>query len=227
MKKLMLTVASAALGVGIAWPASAQISDADCQKMFETADVNQDGSLGAGEVDKFLVLMSTKPKDASMVTLDEFMAECRKDSFKTVQEAAVAPAPDTNNAAKSSADENVTAEQPSTATEQPATAEQPAAGQDSSTSTTTTTEQSATAEQPAAGQDFEHCDYYHNRSRGDGGAAGSHDRSGRKCYRAIGSPRAAGSHGTTCCHPGAGGNSPNASQRVGFQADRRDSDVGR
>ncbi len=151
MKKLMLTVASAALGVGIAWPATAQTSDADCKTMFETADVNKDGSLGPGEADKYVVLMSTKPKDANLVTLDEFLAECQKDAFKDMKAAAVAPAPDTNTAAKDSASENVTAEQPSTSTEQSAAVEQPAAGQDSSS--TTTSDPAVTAEQPAAGQD--------------------------------------------------------------------------
>ena len=148
MKKLMLTVAGAALGIGLALPGQAQTLDADCQKMFETADVNKDGSLGAGESDKFVVLMSTKPKDAAIVTMDEFMAECRKDAFKGMQEAAVTP--DTNTAAKTSSDATATtaeqpaatAEQPAATTEQPAaTAEQPAA---------TAEQPAATAEQPAA-----------------------------------------------------------------------------
>jgi sporulation protein YlmC with PRC-barrel domain len=143
MKRLMLTVAGAALGIGMTMPSLAQTTDADCRKMFENADTNKDGALGAGESDKFVVLMSTKPKDAAMVTMEEFLAECRKDAFKTIQEAALAPpAQDSNAAAKSSSD----AASGSTAATQPTT--------EQSASSTTTTEQSAsgsvTTEQPAA-----------------------------------------------------------------------------
>jgi sporulation protein YlmC with PRC-barrel domain len=100
-----------------------------------------------------------------MVTMEEFMAECRKDAFKTVQDAALSPAPDSNTAAKSSsetasgstaatqptteqsASSTTTTEQPSASSEQTATVEQPAAEQPA-----TTTEQTAAAEQPAAEQ---------------------------------------------------------------------------
>jgi sporulation protein YlmC with PRC-barrel domain len=166
MKKLMLTVASAALGIGMVIPGNAQTLDADCQKLFEQADTNKDGSLGAGESDKFVVLMSAKPKDAGMVTMEEFMAECRKDAFKSIQEAAVTPAPDSNSAAKTSSDVaaegSTSATQPATSTDQAAastttsaeqttttaTVEQPAAS-----TTTATTDPAATAEQPAASTD--------------------------------------------------------------------------
>jgi sporulation protein YlmC with PRC-barrel domain len=166
MKKLMLTVASAALGIGMVIPSNAQTLDADCQKLFEQADTNKDGSLGAGESDKFVVLMSAKPKDAGMVTMEEFMAECRKDAFKSIQEAAVTPAPDSNSAAKTSSDtaaeSSTSATQPATSTDQAAsstttsteqtttaaTVEQPAAS-----TTTATTDPAATAEQPAASTD--------------------------------------------------------------------------
>jgi sporulation protein YlmC with PRC-barrel domain len=94
------------------------------------------------------------------------MAECRKDAFKSIQEAAVTPAPDSNSAAKTSSDVaaegSTSATQPATSTDQAAastttsaeqttttaTVEQPAAS-----TTTATTDPAATAEQPAASTD--------------------------------------------------------------------------
>ena len=137
MNKLIIASAAAALMVGISGSAFAAMSAADCQSLFERADISKDGSLQADEAKVFLDAMNqaqVKPKDVSMVTKDEFTMACEKDAFANIDPATIGTAASTT----------ATTEQPAATTEQSTTAtiEQPAA----------TTEQSTTAttEQPAA-----------------------------------------------------------------------------
>jgi len=118
---------------------------ADCQTLFQKADINKDGSLQSEEAKVFLDAMDkaqVKPADAAMVKQDEFMAACQKDAFASIDPASIG----------SSQTAAAPAEQPAATTEQPAaTTEQPAATTDQSAATTeqpaTTTEPAATGEQ--------------------------------------------------------------------------------
>ncbi|CAN5410590.1 hypothetical protein BH10PSE7_BH10PSE7_34420 [soil metagenome] len=59
-------------------------SEADCKAMFEKADMNKDSTLAQDEADGFVKAMTgagTKPKDATMMSMDEFMSECSKGTF--------------------------------------------------------------------------------------------------------------------------------------------------
>src|SRR5829696_4432833 len=123
MNKLIIASAAAALMLGVSAPAFAQATPADCDNLFQRADVNKDGSLQADEAKVFLDAMNkaqVKPQDASMIKKDEFVAACQKNAFVDIK-------PDTIGAA-------------STTT---------AATTDQSASTTTTTEQPATTDQSA------------------------------------------------------------------------------
>jgi len=107
---------------------------ADCQSLFQKADINKDGSLQTEEAKVFLDAMDkaqVKPADAAMVKQDEFMAACEKDAFASIDPATIG----------SSQTAAAPAEQPAATTDQSATAttDQPAAG--------TTTEPAATGEQ--------------------------------------------------------------------------------
>jgi PRC-barrel domain protein len=133
MNKLIIASAAAALMMGISGSAFAAMSAADCQSLFQRADISKDGSLQADEAKVFLDAMNqaqVKPKDISMVTKDEFTMACEKDAFANIDPATIGTAASTT----------ATTDQGTTTTEQPAA------------STTTTTEQSTTAttEQPAA-----------------------------------------------------------------------------
>jgi len=108
---------------------------ADCQTMFQKADINKDGSLQSEEAKVFLDAMDkaqVKPADAAMVKQDEFMAACEKDAFASIDPASIG----------SSQTAAAPAEQPAATTDQPE-----AATTDQSSGAATTTEPAATAEQ--------------------------------------------------------------------------------
>jgi len=107
---------------------------ADCQTLFQKADINKDGSLQSEEAKVFLDAMDkaqVKPADAALVKQDEFMAACQKDAFASIDPATIG----------SSQTAAAPAEQPAATTEQPATATT------DQSATATTTEPAATGEQ--------------------------------------------------------------------------------
>lgn len=154
MNKLIIASAAAALMLGVSAPAFAQATPADCDNLFQRADVNKDGSLQADEAKLFVDAMNKaqlKPQDASMVKKDEFLAACQKNAFVDIKPETVGTAAATQPATtdQSQTSTATKTEQPATATTEQtqtgaATTEQPA---------TTTTEQTqtgtATTEQPA------------------------------------------------------------------------------
>src|SRR5215211_8130878 len=152
MNKLILTSAAAALMIGTTGIATAA-TPADCQALFQKADVNKDGSLQSEEAKVFLDAMDkaqVKPADAALVKQDEFMAACQKDAFASIDPASIgssqtAAAPAEQPAATTD-QSAATSEQPATTTEPAATGEQTTTvttdqSQQPPTTTTTTTEQ--------------------------------------------------------------------------------------
>jgi len=134
MNKLIITSAAAALMIGASGIATAA-TPADCQTLFQKADINKDGSLQSEEAKVFLDAMDkaqVKPADAAMVKQDEFMAACEKDAFASIDPASIG----------SSQTAAAPAEQPAATTDQPE-----AATTDQSSGAATTTEPAATAEQ--------------------------------------------------------------------------------
>jgi hypothetical protein len=156
MNKLIIASAAAALMLGVSAPAFAQATPADCDNLFQRADVNKDGSLQADEAKLFLDAMNkaqVKPQDASMIKKDEFLAACQKNAFVDIKPETIGAASTTGAATTDqSASTTTTTEQPATTTTDQtqtgtaATTEQPATT-DQSASTTTTTEQPATTDQ--------------------------------------------------------------------------------
>jgi hypothetical protein len=157
MNKLIFASAAAALMLGVSAPAFAQATAADCQSLFQRADVNKDGSLQADEAKVFIEAMDkaqVKPQDVSMVKQEEFLAACQKNAFVNIDPATIGTASATGTATTEQAQTGTaTTEQPATTTQTTdqaqtgtATTEQPAA-------TTQTTDQAqtgtATTEQPA------------------------------------------------------------------------------
>jgi putative membrane protein len=60
------------------------MSDADCTAMWKQADANNDGQLGAGEVDRYAASMRAASKTSAqqgVLTQSEFMDNCRADVF--------------------------------------------------------------------------------------------------------------------------------------------------
>jgi len=134
MNKLIIASAAAALMIGTSGIAAAA-TPADCQALFQKADINKDGSLQSEEAKVFLEAMDkaqVKPADAAMVKQDEFMAACQKDAFAGIDPATIG----------SSQKAAATAEQPAATTDQSA-----AATTDQSSGAATTTEPAATSEQ--------------------------------------------------------------------------------
>jgi hypothetical protein len=134
MNKLIITSAAAALMIGASGIATAA-TPADCQTLFQKADINKDGSLQSEEAKVFLDAMDkaqVKPADAAMVKQDEFMAACEKDAFASIDPASIGS---TQTAA-------APAEEPAATTEQSG-----AATTDQSSGAATTTEPAATGEQ--------------------------------------------------------------------------------
>src|SRR5215213_585944 len=159
MNKLIIASAAAALMLGVSAPAFAQATPADCDNLFQRADVNKDGSLQADEAKVFIDAMNkaqVKPQDASMIKKDEFLAACQKNAFADIKPETIGAASTTGAATTDqSASTTTTTEQPATTTTDQtqtgtaATTEQPATT-DHSASTTTTTEQPATTDQSAS-----------------------------------------------------------------------------
>ena len=87
MNKLIIAGAASALIIGSSPAALAATSSADCQTLFDKADVNRDGALQSNEASMFLNAMTqaqAQPQDASKITADEFMVACQKDAFATI-----------------------------------------------------------------------------------------------------------------------------------------------
>ncbi len=144
MQKRIIFGAAAALMIGISASAYAQTTPENCQAMFEKADVNKDGSLQQQEGQIFIDAMNkaeVKPKDASAVTKDEFMAACQKDAFANIDPAMIGTQQSTATAEQPASDQaasgTATTDQAATDTPTTTTTDQPAA-------TTTTTDQTAT-----------------------------------------------------------------------------------
>jgi len=148
MNKLIITSAAAALMIGASGIATAA-TPADCQTLFQKADINKDGSLQSEEAKVFLDAMDkaqVKPADAAMVKQDEFMAACEKDAFASIDPASIgatqtAAAPAEEPAATTDQSGAVTTDQSSGA----ATTTEPAAtGEQTTTATTDQSQQPAT-----------------------------------------------------------------------------------
>jgi hypothetical protein len=150
MNKLIFASAAAALMLGVSAPAFAQATPADCDNLFQRADVNKDGSLQADEAKVFIDAMNkaqVQPQDASMIKKDEFVAACQKNAFVDIKPETIGAASTTGAATTDqSASTTTTTEQPATTTTDQ-TQTGTAATTDQSASTTTTTEQPATTDQ--------------------------------------------------------------------------------
>lgn len=151
MNKLIIASAAAALMMGASVSAYAQATPADCQSLFQRADVNKDGSLQAEEAKVFIDAMSqaqVKPQDASLVKQDEFMQACQKNAFANIDPATIGTAASGTAAST----ETTTTGQGTTTTDQsasgtvttdPAATDTTATTDQSATGTTTTTDQGA------------------------------------------------------------------------------------
>jgi len=167
MNKLIIASAAAVLMMGASVPVYAQATPADCQNLFQKADVNKDGSLQADEAKMFIDAMNQaqiKPQNASMVTQDEFMQACQKNAFASIDPNKVGAASGTaastettttgqgTTTSDQSASGTVTTDQSQTQTQTGTqTTDQAASG----TATTTTDQTAATTTtetQPQAGQ---------------------------------------------------------------------------
>jgi PRC-barrel domain len=147
MNKLIIASAAAALMMGVSASAFAQATQQDCQSMFQKADVNKDSSLQAEEAKVFLDAMNqaqVQPKDASMVTQDEFMQACQKNAFANI---------DPNTIGTAAATGTTTTGQGTTTTDQSAagTTTTETTTTDQSTTGTATTTDTATTDQPESG----------------------------------------------------------------------------
>src|SRR5215213_7296253 len=95
MTKFIIASAAAALMLGVSAPAFAQATPADCQNLFQRADMNKDGSLQADEAKVFIDAMNkaqVKPQDASIIKQDEFLAACQKNAFVDIDPATIGTA---------------------------------------------------------------------------------------------------------------------------------------
>jgi hypothetical protein len=153
MNKLIIASAAAALMLGVSAPAFAQATPADCDSLFQRADVNKDGSLQADEAKVFIDAMDkaqVKPQDASMIKKDEFLAACQKNAFVDIKPEAIGAASTTGAATTDqSASTTTTTEQPATTTTDQTQTGTTATTDQSQTGTAATTEQPATTDQSA------------------------------------------------------------------------------
>jgi hypothetical protein len=157
MNKLIIASAATALMLGVSAPAFAQATPADCDNLFQRADVNKDGSLQADEAKLFVDAMNKaqiKPQDASMIKKDEFLAACQKNAFADIKPETVGAASTTGAASTDqSASTTTTTQQPAATTTDQTQTGTAATTDQSQTGTAATTDQSAstttTAEQPA------------------------------------------------------------------------------
>jgi hypothetical protein len=90
--KIAALLCASALALTSITPAFAQatMSEADCTAWMTKADKNADGSLSADEATPFLTAMTqanVQPTTAGTITKDEFMAQCAKGGFASVQQA--------------------------------------------------------------------------------------------------------------------------------------------
>lgn len=146
MQKRIIFSAAAALMIGVSASAYAQTTPENCQAMFEKADVSKDGSLQQQEAQVFIDAMNkaeVKPKDASAVTKDEFMAACQKDAFASIDPAMIGAQQSTATAEQPASDQAASG---TTSTDQSATGTATTTTTDQTASTTTTTETAAPAE---------------------------------------------------------------------------------
>jgi len=167
MNKLIIASAAAALMLGVSAPAFAQATPADCDNLFQRADVNKDGSLQADEAKVFIDAMNkaqVKPQDASMIKKDEFLAACQKNAFVDIKPETIGTASATQPATTTTA----TTEQPAATTQTTdqtqtgtaATTDQTQTGtaattDQSQTTTTTTAENQPTTNQQSTTQTTE------------------------------------------------------------------------
>ena len=150
MNRLIITSAAAALMIGTSGIAAAA-TPADCQALFQKADINKDGSLQSEEAKVFLEAMDkaqVKPADAAMVKQDEFMAACQKDAFASIDPASIgssqtAAAPAEQPAATTTVGSATTDQSSGAAT----TTEPAATSEQTTTATTDQSQQPATTEQ--------------------------------------------------------------------------------
>jgi hypothetical protein len=86
MKQLFF--AALTLAIALSAPAFAETSNADCKKLFDKADFNNDVWLRGAEAKRYLSAMEKaglKPANADgKLNEDEFIAACVKDTFKDV-----------------------------------------------------------------------------------------------------------------------------------------------
>jgi sporulation protein YlmC with PRC-barrel domain len=90
-----ITATAATLLISVSTAAFAQATAADCQSMFQRADVDRDGALRADEAQLFTDAMAQAqllPQDASSITLDEFLSACEQNAFANIDPAAIGPA---------------------------------------------------------------------------------------------------------------------------------------
>ena len=153
MNKLIIASAAAALMLGVSAPAFAQATPADCDNLFQRADVNKDGSLQADEAKVFIDAMNkaqVKPQDAAMINKDEFLAACQKNAFVDIKPETIGAASTTGAATTDqSASTTTTTEQPATTTTDQTQTGTTATTDQSQTGTAATTEQPATTDQSA------------------------------------------------------------------------------
>jgi ribosomal 30S subunit maturation factor RimM len=86
MSKFIISGAASFLIMGSSAAALAATA-ADCQALFDKADINRDGALQSNESSVFLNAMTqaqVRPQDASKVMPNEFMAACQKDAFANI-----------------------------------------------------------------------------------------------------------------------------------------------
>src|SRR5688572_5209097 len=130
MNKLIIVSAASILITGSSAAALAATSTADCQALFDKADINRDGALQSNEANPFLNAMTqaqVQPQDASKITANEFMAACQKDAFVNID--------------------------PGLGTAQSSGSADPAASDSTTTTTTTTTGQTTDQSQQAVQTD--------------------------------------------------------------------------
>jgi hypothetical protein len=150
MNKLIIASAAGVLMLGVSASAFAQATPADCDNLFQRADVNKDGSLQADEAKVFIDAMNkaqVKPQDASMIKKDEFLAACQKNAFVDIKPETVGTAAATQPATtdQSQTSTATKTEQPATST---ATTEQAQTGTETTEQPATTTTEETAAAQP-------------------------------------------------------------------------------
>jgi sporulation protein YlmC with PRC-barrel domain len=95
----IITMSLAALLLGsVSATAFSQATAADCESMFQRADVDRDGTLRADEARVFSDAMAQAQlslQDASNINQDEFLAACQQNAFTNIDPASIGPGPAT------------------------------------------------------------------------------------------------------------------------------------